>query len=119
MIDFQKITSLHYIQTEEDANFLKELIDTYIVDLPVISNDIASYVEKQDCKMIKFLAHRLKGGSVTIGIDVITDLAKKIEESIPGDKVTEETRMLTINLLEACETIIDELKYLKERYIQV
>ncbi len=119
MIDFKKITALHDIQTDEDVNFLKELIDTYINDLPSAAQELASYVEKEDCKMIKFVAHKLKGGSVTVGIDVMTDLTRKIEESVNGNKVTEETRLLTVNLLEYCEPIVEELKYLKERYIQV
>ncbi|OGU75393.1 MAG: hypothetical protein A2V93_08785 [Ignavibacteria bacterium RBG_16_34_14] len=119
MIDFQKITSMHDIQTEEDINFLKELIDTYITDLPCTVQEIASYVEKEDCYKIKFLAHRLKGGSATIGIDVIADITKKIEESVSKNKVNEETRILTLKLLESYESVIDELKYLKERYIQV
>jgi HPt (histidine-containing phosphotransfer) domain-containing protein len=119
MIDFQKITSMHDIQTEEDINFLKELIDTYITDLPCTVQEIASYVEKEDCYKIKFLTHRLKGGSATIGIDVIADLTKKIEESVSKNKVNEETRILTLELLESYESVIDELKHLKERYIQV
>jgi len=119
MIDFKKMTALHDIQTDEDVSFLKELIDTYINDLPLAAQELASYVEKEDCKMIKFVAHKLKGGSITVGVDAMTDLTKKIEESVKGNKVTEETRLLTFNLLEYCEPIVEELKYLKERYIQV
>ena len=119
MIDFQKITSMHDIQTDEDVNFLKELIDTYIADLPGTVQEIASYVEKEDCYKIKFLVHRLKGGSVTIGIDVISELTKKIEESVSENKVTEETRIIMLTLMESYQSVIDELKYLKERYIQV
>jgi len=119
MIDFQKIKSMHDIQTEEDVNFLKELIDTYLTDLPGTVQEIAFYVEKEDCSKIKFLAHRLKGGSVTIGIDVLSELTKKIEESVAEDNVTEETRMLTVELLESYESVIDELNHLKERYIQI
>ncbi|HSP87521.1 MAG TPA: Hpt domain-containing protein [Ignavibacteriaceae bacterium] len=119
MIDFQKITAMHDIQTDEDVNFLKELIDTYINDLPGTVQEIAHFVEKEDCHKIKFLSHRLKGGSSTIGIDILTELTKKIEDSVSDSKVTEETRMLTVELLEAYESVIDELKLLKERHIQV
>jgi HPt (histidine-containing phosphotransfer) domain-containing protein len=119
MIDFQKITSMHDIQTDEDVNFLKELIDSYVSDLPGTIEEIAHYVEKEDFNKIKFLAHRLKGGSSTIGIDIISELTKKIEDSVSKDKVTEDTRMLTIELLELYESVIDELKHLKERYIHV
>jgi len=119
MIDFQKIKSMHDIQTEEDVNFLKELIDTYLTDLPGTVQEIAFYVEKEDCSKIKFLAHRLKGGSATIGIDVLSELTKKIEESVAENNVTEETRMLTVELLESYESVIDELNHLKERYIQI
>jgi len=119
MIDFQKITSMHDIQSEEDVNFLKELIDTFAADLPGTVQEIALYVEKEDCYKIKFLAHRLKGGSMTIGIDAIAEITKKIEESVSGNKVTEDTRMLIVELLESYEPVIDELKHLKERYIHV
>ncbi len=119
MIDFQKITSMHDIQTDEDINFLKELIDIYIADLPRTVQEIASYVEKEDFYKIKFLAHRLKGGSSTIGVDVISELTKKIEDSVSENKVTGDTRMLTLELLESYEPVIEELKHLKERHIQV
>lgn len=119
MIDYKKITSMHDIQTDEDVNFLKELIDTFISDLPGTVQEIVSFVEKEDCYKIKFIAHRLKGGSSTIGIDYLSELTRKIEESVSENKVTEKTRILTVELLEAYESIIDELKYLKERYIQV
>jgi len=119
MIDYKKITSMHDIQTDEDVIFLKELIDTYINDLPATVQELASYVEKEDCEKIKFLAHRLKGGSATIGIEYMSALTKKIEESVSENKVTEKTRLLTVELLETYESVIDELKYLKERYIHV
>lgn len=119
MIDYKKITTLHDIQSKEDAIFLKDLIDTYIIDLPTTVKDIVSFVERNDCEKTKFLTHRLKGSSLTIGVDVIADLSRKIEESVAGNKITEETRILVINLLEVCDRIASELKLLKEKYIQV
>lgn len=119
MIDFGKIISMHNIQTEEDINFLRELIDTYIDNLPSAVQEIAEKVEKNDCYMIKFLTHRLKGGSLTVGIDSISNISKKIEESVTDNIVTEETRMLTIELLETFEEVIEELRILKERYISL
>jgi HPt (histidine-containing phosphotransfer) domain-containing protein len=119
MIDYKKITSMHDVRTDEDVSFLKELLDTYINDLPGTIQEIASYVEKEDCQKIKFLAHRLKGGSSAIGIDYISELSKRIEESVSENKVTEKTRMLVVELLESYQSVIEELKYLKEKYIQV
>jgi HPt (histidine-containing phosphotransfer) domain-containing protein len=110
---------MHDIQTSEDVNFLKELIDTYINDLPATVQELASYVEKEDHYKIKFIAHRLKGGSSTLGIDYVCELSGKIEESVSENAVTVYTRNLTIELLESFEIIIDELKYVKERYIQI
>ncbi|RPI74013.1 MAG: response regulator, partial [Ignavibacteriales bacterium] len=91
MIDYKKITSMHDIQTDEDVNFLKELIDTYITDLPSTVQELASHVEKEDCNKIKFLAHRLKGGSATIGIDYMSEITRRIEDSVSEHKVTEKT----------------------------
>ena len=119
MIDFEKITTLHDIQNEEDVSFIKELIDTYVAELPGTIQEIALYVEKEDCLKIKFLAHRLKGGSLTIGVDTIAELTKKLEESVTDNKVVEETRLLTVELLESYGSVIEELKYIKERYIHV
>lgn len=117
MINFQKIISLYNIQTDEDANFFKELIDTYITQLPEIVQNIAASVEKDDCNKVKFLSHRLKGSSITIGVDVMTNLCKEIEDSMSDEDITEKTRVLIINLLELYEPLIDELKHLKEKHI--
>jgi HPt (histidine-containing phosphotransfer) domain-containing protein len=119
MINYLKIKSMHDIQTDEDVKFFKDLIDTYIKDLPVTVQEIASYVEKGDCIKIRYFAHRLRGGSSTIGIDYLSELTNQIEESVSENEVTEKTRHLTIELLESFESVIDELTHLKERYIQI
>jgi len=49
----------------------------------------------------------------------MSEITRRIEESVSEHKVTEKTRLLTVELLEVYESVIDELKDLKERYIQV
>jgi CheY-like chemotaxis protein len=118
LVNFDKITSMHGISSEEDANFLAELIDTFSKDMPSVIQEIADAVEKQDCKKVKFYAHKLKGSSVTLGITAISDMTKNIEKSVSGNKVTEETRMLTLELINSSDVIIRELNRFKEKLIR-
>lgn len=119
LVDFSKITSLHQIKSNEDVNFLIELVDTFSNDFPGTAQDIATAVEKEDYKRVKFLAHKLRGSSVTLGIGSLSDLIKSIEDSVVDNSVTEDTRILTVELIDSCDKIINELTAFKESLVQV
>jgi HPt (histidine-containing phosphotransfer) domain-containing protein len=117
LIDENKITSLHEISTDEDINFLVELLDTYENDLPGMVNEIRDALENGDSSQVQFLAHKLKGSSITIGIEFIADLSKRIELSVKTNgSIVNETKKLVEELIQTCEDVTKELDQIKSKY---
>jgi PAS domain S-box-containing protein len=116
IIDENKITFIHDIQTPDDVVFLLELLDIYINDLPKVISHINSAVENKDAVKLQFWSHRLKGSSLTLGIDLIFGISVILEESAKLNRFDEETTRLSHDLIHNFEIIIRELEVLKEKY---
>ena len=116
LIDESKITFLNDIQDEQDLNFYIELLDIYIADLPVMIRNIKTAVKEKNSKMLQLNAHKLKGSSVTLGIDLITNLSHDLEAAGRAKRFDEATEKMSKDLLEKFETIIKELEIIREKY---
>jgi PAS domain S-box-containing protein len=116
IIDENKITFIHDIQTPDDVTFLLELLDIYIQDLPKVIAHINTAVEKKDAVKLQFWSHRLKGSSLTLGIDLIFCISVTLEEAAKLNRFDDETTRLSRELIHNFEIIIKELEILKEKY---
>ena len=116
ILDENKITFINDIQTPEDVVFLLELLDIYSQDLPKVIANINSAVDKKDAVKLQFWSHRLKGSSLTLGIDNIADISVTLEEAAKLNRFDDETVRLSRELIHKFEIIISELEILKEKY---
>jgi PAS domain S-box-containing protein len=119
LIDENNISFLCDIQTEQDVVFFIELLDIYIQDLPNIISHVNTAVDKRDSEQLRFWAHKLKGSSVTLGIDVLTDISKTLENYGKENIFNEETFRLNGELIHNFEIVIVELEALKEKFSKV
>lgn len=116
IIDEDKISFLNDIQTPEDLKFYRELIQIYIEDLPITIKQIKHAQINKDSKMLQFNAHKLKGSSVTLGIDSISEISHELERKARADEFDEFTEMLVSDLTKKIEIVIKELEKIKEKY---
>ncbi|HKI79400.1 MAG TPA: response regulator [Ignavibacteriaceae bacterium] len=116
LIDESKITFIQDIQTEDDIKFYLELLEIYITDLPVMIRNIKTAVESKNAKMLQMNAHKLRGSSVTLGVDIITEMSHELERAARSDIFDEHTNKLANDLIYKFETIVKELENLKEKY---
>ena len=116
LIDEDKISFLKDIQNEQDLNFYIELLDIYIADLPVMIRNIKTAVEEKNSKMLQLNAHKLKGSSVALGIDLITNLSHELETAARENRFEESTEKMANELVQKFETIIKELEIIREKY---
>jgi HPt (histidine-containing phosphotransfer) domain-containing protein len=65
--------------TGDDAAFVRELIDTYLADVPVQLEGIATAVEADDAAALVRPAHTLKSGSATVGAMRLSAVARELE----------------------------------------
>jgi len=119
LIDENKISFLQDIQTEEDLNFYIELLDVYISDLPVMIGNIKTAVAEKNSKLLQLNAHKLKGSSMTLGIDFIGGISKDLENAAKENKFDENTYELVDDLVHKLETVIKELDVIREKYSRV
>ncbi len=121
LIDEAKVAMalMQDIQSEEDLAFFIELIDIYINDFPKAIQNIKDSIKIKDIKQLKFFAHKLKGSSVTLGVDVIAKICIKLEEEVKENNLNGNTFMIVENLISNYEEIIRELEQLKEKYTHI
>ncbi len=65
--------------TDDDAAFVRELIDTYLADVAVQLAGITAAVEADDAVALVRPAHTLKSGSATVGAMQLSAVARALE----------------------------------------
>ncbi len=119
IVDETKISFLGDIETESDLNFLIELLNIYISELPKITDKIKASVQTKDAKGLQFTAHKLKGSSVTLGIEFVSELCHELETSAKEGRFDSKTQALADGLVEKLDLIINELEIIKEKYLKL
>lgn len=119
LIDENKITFLQDVQTEEDINFYVELLDIYIAELPVMIANIKTAIESKNAKLLQMNAHKLKGSSITLGVDIITNMSHDLETAARENRFDEQTEKLAYELIHKFEVVTKELEIIKEKYSEI
>jgi PAS domain S-box-containing protein len=116
IVDENKISFLNDIQSEADRKFYVELLDIFINELPIALNNLEIALKEKDAKKLQFVSHKLKGSSITLGIDNITGVTVKLEEAAKKNDFSVETENLAVELMSKFEKIINELETIKNKY---
>lgn len=116
IVDENKISFLNDIQTEADRKFYVELLDIFINELPIALKNLEIALKEKDAKKLQFVSHKLKGSSITLGIDHITGVTIKLEEAAKKNDFSSETENLAGELMNKFEKIIHELETIKDKY---
>jgi PAS domain S-box-containing protein len=116
IINEEKITFLQDIQSVEDASFLLELLDVYISDLPRTISKIQSAIELKDPKELMLSSHKLKGSSLTLGMDSISEISIKLENAAKGSIFNDNVKKLGEELNKKFEIVEKELEIIREKY---
>jgi HPt (histidine-containing phosphotransfer) domain-containing protein len=116
IINEQKINFLKDIQSPEDAAFLIELIDIYIKELPKTINNIQNAVKLKNDKELLFNAHKLKGSSLTLGMDSISEISVKLENAVKLGSLGDDVKNLVDELPNKFEIVEKELEIIREKY---
>ena len=112
------IAFLNDIQNQEDLEFFIDLLDIYLKDLPVIIDEITVAVENDNFEKLKFYTHKLKGSTLTLGIESISEYCYELEKASDEELIDEYIISQTRVLRSYMRKIISELKLLKEKYLK-
>jgi len=95
-----------YQKDGKKAGLLEELVENYFEEFPDLISDLRENIINRNSAMLERVAHKLKGGSYTIGAQSLGDIFNKLEikgkngdfDEIPSlleeiDKVSQQTVM--------------------------
>jgi PAS domain S-box-containing protein len=115
IVDETRIPFLVDLQTEEDLSFFADLIDVYLSETPKTIAKLFDAIQAKDAKEVIFSAHKLKGSSMSLGIDPITELGSKIE-ILAKENSLDEAMVCISEVRELFAMSIKELLQLKRKY---
>ncbi len=115
IVDETKIPFLADLQTEEDLGFFSELIDIYLSETPKTIEKLMEAVQAKNVHDASFNAHKIKGSSMSLGIDPMTELSNHIEEMAKQDRF-DEALTTTHEIRNLFEMSVKELQQLKRKY---
>jgi HPt (histidine-containing phosphotransfer) domain-containing protein len=77
-----RLTNLEHLYdlASGDKDFIKEMIEYYLSQVPVIKQDLLRYRDQQDWFNLGEIAHKAKSSFKFMGITQLTELAKEIED---------------------------------------
>ena len=115
LIEEDKISFIQEIQSEEDIVFFIELIDIFIVETPKIVKIVREAIANKDFEKIHFGGHKLRGSSLTMGIELFIDIGAQLEKT--GREGNLENAEYYVNQLEhKLIKVVEELEEIKVRY---
>jgi len=114
-VDESKISFLKDLTSEEDILFFIELIDIYISDTPKMLEKLIDAYSANDYKNVEFFAHKIKGSSLTLGLEKIFDITQSIEIKGKNRDISQISGEID-QLRDVLSSVIAELKTMKIRY---
>jgi PAS domain S-box-containing protein len=116
IINEDKISFLQEIESSDDAVFLIDLLDVYIAELPKTIGNITTAIEYEDSKGLLFSSHKLKGSSLTLGMDSISEISIKLENAAKAKIFNQDVKRLGKELSDKVEIVAKELEIIREKY---
>jgi len=105
-------TTFDELKQMSGADFINELIDTFLEDAPKMIAEMKSALEAGDADSFRRAAHSMKSNAAAFGASQLAALAKELETLGKENKLSETGSRLR-SLEEAYESVREELKGLK------
>lgn len=116
LIDEKKISFLQDLKTNTDLEFFKEMLDIYTREIPKNIEFIRNAIFQNNPDHLRFYVHKLKGSSLTLGIECALENFKLLEEMALDNNITEESLRIFKKVSEQFEIILEEIVLLKNKY---
>jgi histidine phosphotransfer protein HptB len=94
------------------ADFINELIDTFLEDSPKLINELHSALAKNDAESFRRASHSLKSNAASFGATHLSSLAKNLEMLAKENHLSEVGNQVTA-LEESYRLAAEELKEMR------
>lgn len=105
-------TIFNELKQMSGAEFINELIDTFLDDAPKMTLELKSALSANDADSFRRAAHSLKSNAATFGASQLAEMSKELEMLGRENKLHETGDRLKA-LEEAMQSACEELKGLK------
>ncbi len=73
------LTTFEELKQASGADFIGELVDTFLEDAPKLMGELKSALQKGDAEAFRRAAHSLKSNGATFGAGHLAELARELE----------------------------------------
>lgn len=94
ILDLDILRGLKELGNDGDVLFIKEIIELYIEQAPVMIKNIKEAVLQRDALKMSQTAHAFKGASLNLGAKLLSEVCKKIEFNGKENNFTDITSLL-------------------------
>ncbi len=115
-IDEKKISFLQDLNSQADLEFFREMLEIYLKEIPKNVEFIRSSIFQNNSDHLRFYVHKLKGSSLTLGIECMMENFKLLEDMALDNNITEESLRIFKRVSEQFEMILEEILLLKNKY---
>jgi PAS domain S-box-containing protein len=115
-IEEKKISFLQDIKTEADLEFFKEMLDIYVKEIPKNIGFIRDAIFQNNPDHLRFYVHKLKGSSLTLGIESVLGSLRILEDMALENQISEESLKEFKKISEQYDIILEEIVLLKNKY---
>lgn len=105
------LNTFNTLRESTGGDFIVELIDTFLEDLPSQVAQLKDALAAQDADSFRRAAHTLKSNAATFGAHRLTDLARELETMGRENNLDTGNRLQVLE--EAVTEVIQHLKELK------
>jgi HPt (histidine-containing phosphotransfer) domain-containing protein len=109
----KKIIDLSYLKqlSNGDNNFIKEMIEVFMVQTPEAMDNLQKHLLNNDWKMVRAVAHKIKPSMAFVGLNDIQKKMNTVEEYAETETHLDELP----EMIEEIKVVIDRaMKELKE-----
>ena len=90
-IDEKKISFLQDLNSRADLDFFKEMLDIYVREIPKNIESIRNAIFQNNHDHLRFYVHKLKGSSLTLGIEAVLENLAELENMALDNNICEES----------------------------
>ena len=104
------------VYKRQDLNFFKEMLDIYLREIPKNIESIRNSIFQNNHDHLRFYVHKLKGSSLTLGIETVLENFRVLEDMALDNNINEESLRVFKSVAEKFEMILEEIILLKNKY---
>lgn len=94
ILDLEILQGLKELGNDGDVSFVKEIIELYIEQAPILIKNIKEAVFERNALKMSQAAHAFKGASLNLGAKLLSEVCKKIEFNGKENNFTDITTLL-------------------------